>query len=1217
MKKGKAPGPSGLSYDILGAMDEEHLDPLVEIVNKALRTGTVEKEINRALMRPLPKTDQGLAELEKTRPIALMENILKLIEKVMFDRIIKVIEEQGMLRKEQHGGTPGRTVKAPIRSLAEIIEDASQTGRELHIFSADIAKAFDSIEYWSQAISWSALGMPKELINMIVQMDKEGETTVILGQGRQSEWYKAGRGVRQGSIGGPIKWVVFINFWIELVYEAAKGQGYRMAEAMPEDEEILGQVFIDDSNWVAHNSEGMENLIQLGEEFTEFHGIQFNKSKCEYMVANQKRNNRNEYQKPRWRDGEEIEPKMRKAKESILETQLRARSKEKVRTLTEEALEYEGIPARNPTVEEHKQIDNHIVKWQEAIETEDKMEIKRKGAELERIINMIKKEVYVKSEITDIMKDTRKWAEDIKRALNELKELKGGKGKSSRYLGVWYEMDHKWRNQRRILQNRFRDMNEKINKSNPNREQAIYCVNAVINAAIKFPLQVAHIPRTVLESWDAKNRETVRKAGAIPKLASGLAHIKKEYGGMGLQSLVTEVAKERVVDQIQWLNSDSTTGQIVRAARRRWEKKRDERHTLQAHTMREMAEMDVEIVVEEEKTRDMWGNEKIKINYQGIKRQAIQDIAQAESNERKGGLIHSFGDGATWTAENRSGWGIAVIHDGKVMKTKNGRLPGKQSNDAAETKAILQGLLETNPRDDMIVYCDNQGCIDIWNRVEKLQENKETNRNNKAMWNRIGEIRKHREEKGARTRIEWVHSHVDDEKRREKGGGGKYKCACGGTREPGQKGCTHQGEEGHWIHNGNEEADKQAGMGAYKQKPKEEDINQGEYPYTIVNANDKQDGPQGKYKEWIEQKQWEKAGEKPSTTRERIENTNKLVDGAATKKMIGNLGSEGAVSWRFWCRVFLECLPTHAQMIKFSKGSEHNIYKEVYRDELGEEGKCIRCGQGKETTLHATYECESVRQRWEYTNHKIQEEWRREGEDWSRVDWTTQEEADKRYPDWNQGMTIAGMVPMGAKEKMQHPGHKATKLINKTVNTILKTAQKVWEERNQAVQEWIDSKPELKERKAQADKTGWKAMPRERQKRKRDKKDGGEGKGERYDRIKEEATEKIEEIRENKRIKAEGEMENIISYCEKHSIVPAHPAARERWTKNRIKEMCKEAEREKRQKSLRAEMAVGTRDLKETEMGSGRMQDTMPTIAIGKRKFHWTPKIGLSRAAPL
>jgi len=188
--------------------------------------------------------EEGLADLGKTRPIALMETGLKLLERIMFTRVMDVIKEHNMLRSEQHGGLPGKTVKSPIRNLTEMLEDAIVSGRELHVFSADIAKAFDSIEYWSQALGWRALGMPEETVQMLVDMDRGGETSVILGQGRGTDWYRNGRGVRQGSIGGPIKWVVFINFWLEYVYKAAKGKGYRMSEAEEGDGEVIGQLSV-------------------------------------------------------------------------------------------------------------------------------------------------------------------------------------------------------------------------------------------------------------------------------------------------------------------------------------------------------------------------------------------------------------------------------------------------------------------------------------------------------------------------------------------------------------------------------------------------------------------------------------------------------------------------------------------------------------------------------------------------------------------------------------------------------------------------------------------------------------------------------------------------------------------------------------------------------------------------------------------------------------
>ena len=197
MASGTAPGPSGLTYDILKAMTQTHLEPVRKVVSRVITTGQIEDDMNTGLLRPLPKSDNGLADLSQTRPIALMEALMKITERVMCDRIMKVVYANKMLREEQYGSLKGRSSKAPIRILTEIIEDALTTGKELHVFSADISKAFDSLEYWSQAMGWRALGMPKSLVNKLVQQDRGGSTKVILGQGRETLPFKSGRGVRQ------------------------------------------------------------------------------------------------------------------------------------------------------------------------------------------------------------------------------------------------------------------------------------------------------------------------------------------------------------------------------------------------------------------------------------------------------------------------------------------------------------------------------------------------------------------------------------------------------------------------------------------------------------------------------------------------------------------------------------------------------------------------------------------------------------------------------------------------------------------------------------------------------------------------------------------------------------------------------------------------------------------------------------------------------------
>ena len=251
-KAKKAPGPSGVTIEMIRVMDSANLEKIADAMNKVMRGEQVPKSWNRSLLRPLPKTEAGLYDMNKVRPIALMEIMLKLLERVLFTRIEKVVMDNSMLREEQYGGLRGRQMQDPIRILAELIEDANVSGKELHIFSADLSKAFDTLKYWSLVMSRRALGAHKQLVNLLVDMDRGGEAEVILTPWETSATtlgkdgrFKSQRGVRQGSIGAPMKWVVFMNLWLEYIHETREGDGYKMDGETPE---ILGQTMIDDSN---------------------------------------------------------------------------------------------------------------------------------------------------------------------------------------------------------------------------------------------------------------------------------------------------------------------------------------------------------------------------------------------------------------------------------------------------------------------------------------------------------------------------------------------------------------------------------------------------------------------------------------------------------------------------------------------------------------------------------------------------------------------------------------------------------------------------------------------------------------------------------------------------------------------------------------------------------------------------------------------------------
>ena len=71
-KSNKAPGPSGITIETIKKMDNANLDRIADSMNKIILGGRqVPATWNKAVLRPLPKSEAGLYDINKTRPIAV------------------------------------------------------------------------------------------------------------------------------------------------------------------------------------------------------------------------------------------------------------------------------------------------------------------------------------------------------------------------------------------------------------------------------------------------------------------------------------------------------------------------------------------------------------------------------------------------------------------------------------------------------------------------------------------------------------------------------------------------------------------------------------------------------------------------------------------------------------------------------------------------------------------------------------------------------------------------------------------------------------------------------------------------------------------------------------------------------------------------------------------------------------------------------------------
>ena len=133
LANGKAPGPSGISNEMVKNVGPKMSKAIWQLVRLCCIYNDIPKDWREATLYSIPKPMDWESDLNKTRPITLLETIRKAHVRLINTRLSKIMVRHSILRGGNHAGLPGGSTLEPLRIVNAILEDARASKKELWV----------------------------------------------------------------------------------------------------------------------------------------------------------------------------------------------------------------------------------------------------------------------------------------------------------------------------------------------------------------------------------------------------------------------------------------------------------------------------------------------------------------------------------------------------------------------------------------------------------------------------------------------------------------------------------------------------------------------------------------------------------------------------------------------------------------------------------------------------------------------------------------------------------------------------------------------------------------------------------------------------------------------------------------------------------------------------------------------------------------------------